>query len=203
MSKSREKGPSIKYLPYYCFNFLQRSKVYSKKCPPNWPRAESFQMQHDARLVYSYTNWCETLDISLGTCPTVFPSTTTAVGVAMVCLCSRLLHTVTRTLVHCFVICVRCRWTWTTRHHWQSRTSRLPSVVGKCVGVQYPDVGCDNVNMGAFCGKMQQCYKYPPTQLSEHKVKCTTHGPFFGKWLLKHRGGCLRVVIFLPKKTHT
>ena len=29
-------------------------KVYSKKRPPNWPRAESFQMQHDARLVYSY-----------------------------------------------------------------------------------------------------------------------------------------------------
>ena len=28
----------------------------------------------------------QTLDISLGTCPTVFP-TTTAAGVAMVCLC--------------------------------------------------------------------------------------------------------------------
>ena len=32
----------------------------------------------------------QTLDTSLGTCPTVFPSTTTAAGVAMVCLCSRL-----------------------------------------------------------------------------------------------------------------
>ena len=38
--------------PHYCFNFLQRSKVYSKKCPPNWPSTENF---HDARLVYSYT----------------------------------------------------------------------------------------------------------------------------------------------------
>ena len=24
-----------------------------------------------------------------------------------------------------------------------------------------------------------QCYKYPPTPLSEHKVMCTAHGPFF------------------------
>ena len=36
-------------------------------------------------------------------------------GVALVCLCSRLLHTVTCTSVLCFVICVRCRWTlWRT-----------------------------------------------------------------------------------------
>ena len=51
---SREKGPSIKYppTPNFCFNFLQRSKVYSKKRPSNWPRTES---QHDARLVCSYT----------------------------------------------------------------------------------------------------------------------------------------------------
>ena len=46
---SREKRPSIKYPPitHYCFNFLQRCKVYSKKHPPNWARAESFEMQHD------------------------------------------------------------------------------------------------------------------------------------------------------------
>ena len=48
----------------------------------------------------------QTLHISLRTCPTVFPSTTTAAGVATVCLCSRLLHMVTRTSVHCFVICI-------------------------------------------------------------------------------------------------
>ena len=53
------KGPSIKYppTPHYCFNILQRSKVYPKKRPPNWPRAESFRMQHDARLVCSYTEY--------------------------------------------------------------------------------------------------------------------------------------------------
>ena len=52
-----KKGPvsNIRPPPHYCFNFLQRSKVYFKKRPPNWPRAESFQMQHDARLVYSFT----------------------------------------------------------------------------------------------------------------------------------------------------
>ena len=26
---------------------------------------------------------------------------------------------------------------------------------------------------------MQRCYKYLPTPLSEHKVMCTAHGPFF------------------------
>ena len=26
---------------------------------------------------------------------------------------------------------------------------------------------------------MQRCYKYPPTPLSEHKVMCIAHGPFF------------------------
>ena len=30
-----------------------------------------------------------------------------------------------------------------------------------------------------FRGKIQRCYKYPPTSLSEHKVMCTAHGPFF------------------------
>ena len=86
----------------------------------------------------------QTLDVSLGTCPTVFASTYHCrwSQVAMVCLCSRLLHMVTSTLVHCFVICVRCRWTQMTRHHRQSRTSRLPAILGGCVGVQYPVVGC-------------------------------------------------------------
>ena len=28
---------------------------------------------------------------------------------------------------------------------------------------------------------MQRCYKYPPTPLSEHKVMCTAHGPFFAR----------------------
>ena len=32
-----------------------------------------------------------------------------------------------------------------------------------------------------FCVKMQQCYKYPLTPLSEHKVMCTVHGPFFAR----------------------
>ena len=34
-------------------------------------------------------------------------SITTATGVAMVCLCG-LLHTVTLTVVHCYVMCIRC-----------------------------------------------------------------------------------------------
>ena len=52
-----KKGPVSNTCPppYHHFNFLQRSKVYSKKRPTNWPPAESFQIQHDARLVYSYT----------------------------------------------------------------------------------------------------------------------------------------------------
>ena len=33
------------WMHHYCFNFLQSSKVYSKKRPPNWPSVESFQMQ--------------------------------------------------------------------------------------------------------------------------------------------------------------
>ena len=37
-----------------------------------------------------------------------------------------------------------------SNRHRQSKTSRLPAVLGGCVGVQYPVVGCDNVNMGAF-----------------------------------------------------
>ena len=57
--------------------------------------------------------------------------------------------------------------------------------VGGCVGVQYPAVGCDNVKMGVFLGgKMQQCYKYPPTPLSEYKVMCTAHEPFFLRLLV-------------------
>jgi len=59
------------------------------------------------------------------------------------------------------------------------RDAEIKLVLGGCVGVQYPVVGCDNVNMGAFRGKMQRCYKYPPTPLSEHKVMWTAHGPFF------------------------
>ena len=49
--------------------------------------------------------------------------------------------------------------------------------------MQNPVEGCGNVNMGTFCGKMQRCYKYPPTSLSEHKVMCTAHGPFFTRLL--------------------
>ena len=57
---------------------------------------------------------------------------TTAAGVVMVCFCSRLLHMITRTLVNCFVICIRCQ---TMRRHRQSRTSRLPAVLRRYVGV--------------------------------------------------------------------
>ena len=62
---------------------------------------------------------------------------------------------------------------------WESRASGLQAVLGRCVGVKYPVVGCDYVNMALFHGEMQRCYKYPPTPLSEHKVMCTAHGPFF------------------------
>ena len=53
-------------------------------------------------------------------------------------------------------------------HAWEMRTLNwIKLVLGRCVGLQYPVVGCDNVNMGAFTrGKMQWCYKYPPTPLS-------------------------------------
>ena len=131
-------------------------------------------------VLFLANKYQQTLDISLGTCPTVFPSTTPAAGsgVAMVCLCSRLLHMVTCTLVHWFVISVRCRWTWTTHRHRESRTSRLPAILGRCVGVRYPVVGCDNV---LFRCKMQRCYKYPPTPLSKHKVMCTAHGSLFAR----------------------
>ena len=43
--KSCEKGPCINYLPTppFCFNFLRRSKVYSKKRLSNWSHVESFK----------------------------------------------------------------------------------------------------------------------------------------------------------------
>ena len=108
--------------------------------------------------------------------PNSISSPTTAAGVVMVCLwlCS-LLHTLMRTsAVHCYVICVRC--------------GELEWRVGGCVSVQYPVVGCDNVNMGAF--SWQQCYKYPPTPLSKHKVMCTAHGPFFARLQYRSADSC-------------
>ena len=54
--------------------------------------------------------------------------------------------------------------------------------MGRCAGVQYSVVGqCDNVTWALFRGKMQRCYEYPPTPLSEHKVMYTAHGPFFAR----------------------
>ena len=36
---------------------------------------------------------------------------------------------------------------------------------------------------------MQLCYKYLPTALSEHKVMCTAHGPFFVRlWHVQLKG---------------
>ena len=49
-------------------------------------------------------------------------------------------------------MCVWCQWTRLTHRHQQSRTSWLPAVLGGCVGVQYPVVGCDDVNMALFRG---------------------------------------------------
>ena len=48
---------SVKYPPTPIIASI--SKVYSKMCPPNWPRAESVQMQHDARLVLTHRKWCD------------------------------------------------------------------------------------------------------------------------------------------------
>ena len=49
-----------------------------------------------------------------------------------------------------FEFCYKWRAIRTTRCHQQSRTSRLPAILGGCVGVQYLAVVCDNVNMGAM-----------------------------------------------------
>ena len=51
-------------------------------------------------------------------------------------------------------------------------------VLGGCVGVQYLVEGCDNVDVDTFFFFR---YKYLPTPLTEHKVMCTAHGPFFGE----------------------
>ena len=67
-------------------------------------------------------------------------------------------------------------------HAWEMQALNwIELVMGGCVGVQYPVVDCDNVNMGAFCNKIQRCYKYLPTPLFEHKVMCNAHGPFFAR----------------------
>jgi len=56
--------------------------------------------------------------------------------------------------------------------------AEIKLVLGGCIGVQYP---CDNVNIGRFFVVKWRCYKYPSTPLSEHKVMCTAHGPFFAR----------------------
>ena len=66
---------------------------------------------------------------------------------------------------------------------WSHTCLRYADTKLNCTGrVCWLAISCDNVlakPWALFRGKMQRCYKYPPTLLSEHKVMCTAHGPFF------------------------
>ena len=56
-------------------------------------------------------------------------------------------------------------------HAWEMQMLNwIKPVLGGCVG-------CDNVNMVLFRGKIQRCYKYPPT-LSEYEVMLLPMGHF-------------------------
>ena len=153
-------------------------------------------------IVLFLANWKyqQTLHISLGACPTVFlllPLPLELRRCAFAVCCTRL-HTLRWFIATMHTV----RWTQMTHRHQQSRTSQLPAVLGGFVCVQdCPVVGCDNVKMGATLGKMQRCYKYPPTPLSEYKVMCTAHGPFFARlrYLYVPYISCMYSLLFCHK----
>ena len=117
-------------------------QFHSKKRPPNWPRAESFRMRHDARLVYSYTKY--NIQSHCGSFWKIMLSFPTWLGLSVKFITWNF-KSFSWGLERCHLS------TYVKPHMLEMQTLNwIKLVLGRCVGVQYPVVCCDNVNMGTF-----------------------------------------------------
>ena len=144
VSRKRAKY-QISPTPHYC----QKSKVYSKKCPPIDLVRKVLSSTWCKGSLYLHRKWCDIkhkylLKVTVAASKKfwlAFLHYVLGLPVKFELRVVFLRKGRTLPLVHL------CEAT----HACEMRTLNwIKLVLGGCVGVQYPAVGCDNVNMGTF-----------------------------------------------------